>query len=371
MKKDSKLPAFQVLVHILISDKVAEQGVKIITIDMTRNFTPIQDIKSIYQLFKIFRKEKYDLIHYNTPKGAFLSAIAGFLARRGVMLYTLRGLGYESYTGIKRKIAEVCEMIACRLADKVIAISQTLKNTAVSDGIIKSDRAEVIGAGSSKGADVEKFRLSEELLLKAREIRKALSLDEDAVIVGYAGRLAEDKGIEELVEAFLRVNKKNKNAHLLLVGDQDQRQPLPDQLIDKITSRECIHQLPFSDDIEILLAAMDIVVLPSRREGFGNILIEASALERPVIATDSTGCRDAVINNETGLIFKMRDVDSLEAVIYDLVQDKEKRETMGTNGGKWVRDNFDRRIVWQRLINLYIESYEVAVKTSMPGQSSI
>ena len=138
-----------------------------------------------------------------------------------------------------------------------------------------------------------------------------------------------------------------------MVGEQDQRNPLPDEIYGNIASHRRVHILPFTDDLASHIAAMDIVVLPSYREGFGNVLIEASAMKKPVIATDIVGCKDAVKPNETGLLVEPRNSLALKNALNKLLSDDHLREKLGQHGRKWVESEFDRKLIWQRLFGVY------------------
>ena len=334
-------------------ENIRRQGVRVITVPMTREFTPIQDLKCLWLLYRIFKQEKFDIIHYSTPKAALLSAIVGRLARCPALIYTLRGLGYTAFSGLKRLIAKSCEKIACRCAYYVIAISNSLKDEAVEEKLLQANQIKVLGAGSSKGVNLDQFQLNEKTITEAKKIRQDLSISSGDIAIGYAGRLTGEKGIIELMQAFGHICKNNHKVHIILVGDQDQRNPLPGQTFAEIKKHERIHTIPFKENVATYIAAMDILVLASYREGFGNTLIEASAMQRPVIATDIIGCRDAVLNGTTGILVQPRNVVSLEKALNELIENPSERIEMGRNGKQWVTENFDRKLVWNRLTKVY------------------
>jgi glycosyltransferase involved in cell wall biosynthesis len=334
-------------------EDVKKQGIKVIIVPMTRGFTPWQDLKCLWKLYRIFKRERFDLIHYSTPKAALLSGVAGRLAHCPALMYTLRGLGYMAFGGLKRKLGKLCEKIACSCADYVIAISNSLKNEAVKEAILSADRITVLGAGSSKGVNLDQFRLNEMTRAEAKKIRQDLNIDADSIVIGYVGRLTKEKGIVELANALTALRKVYPGLQLLLIGYTDQRSPLSQVTFELLHACEYIHIIPFQDNLPGYLAAMDILVLPSYREGFGNALIEASAMQVPVVATDITGCRDAVMDGKTGLLVKPQDTTSLVKALNELIEDRDKRIKFGKNGERWVRENFDRRIIWNKLLGVY------------------
>lgn len=334
-------------------ENVRRQEVRVITVPMTREFTPVQDLKCLWMLYKIFRRERFDIIHYSTPKAALLAAVAGRLVRCPALIYSLRGLGYTSFSGLKALIAKFCEKVACRCAHCVIAISSSLKDEAVREKLLQANRIKLLGAGSSKGVNLDQFRLNEKTIAEANKIKRILGISKSDVVIGYAGRLAKEKGIIELLQAFENICGRNNKVHLILVGDQDQRNPLPDRIFATIKEHQNIQMIPWQENVSSYIAAMDIFVLASYREGFGNVLIEASAIERPVIATDIVGCHDAVIDGTTGILVEPRNPVSLEKALNELIENPSERTRMGQNGKQWVTENFDRNLVWNRLIKIY------------------
>lgn len=334
-------------------NNVRQQGVRVIVVPMTRKFTPVKDFKCLLMLYRIFKHERFDIIHYSTPKAALIAGLAGRAARCPALLYTLRGLGYTAFGGLKRLIGKFCERIACRCAHCVIAISNSLKDEAVKEYLLRANRIKVLGLGSSKGVNLKQFELNEKTKADAEKIRRDFGIKGSDIVIGYAGRLTEEKGIVELLKAFGRIRRTHKKVHILLVGDEDRRSPLPDRIIEMINKIRGIHTATFNENVSAYIATMDIFVLASYREGFGNVLIEASAMERPVIGTDIIGCRDAVINGKTGLLVKPRDAIELEKALKEMIENPFKRAKMGRAGRQWVIENFDRRLVWNRLIKVY------------------
>jgi len=345
------------VVGVCASDRfvanVRRQGVRVIEVPMTRNFTPFRDVVCLWKLWRIFRAERFDLIHYSTPKASVLAAIAGRLAGGSRLLFTNRGLAYTGVTGVKRAMAKGCEKIAARLADKVIAISPSLKQLMVKEGLLDADKIEVFGAGSSKGVNLRTFRCDAAALERARTIRQTLGLSESDVVFGYAGRFTVEKGIVELLEAFEALAADRSDVHLMLVGEQDERAPLPASIQSLIKRNRRVHTLGRTDDMPGHLAAMDVCVLASYREGFGNVLIEAAAMERAVIASDIPGCRDAVKPGVTGLLVEPRSSASLVSAMRTLASDKPMRLEMGKNGRAWVEAEFDREKIWNWLLGVY------------------
>jgi glycosyltransferase involved in cell wall biosynthesis len=334
-------------------EKICKSGLKLITMPMVRGFAPWLDLKCLWKLYRIFRRQRFDIVHYSTPKAAILSAVAGRLARCPALIYTLRGLGYEAFDGPARAVGKFCEKIACRLADRIIAISASLKARAVEENLVSAERVEVLGAGSSKGVDLDAFRRCKETIADGRKIKQSLGIKDDDLVIGCVGRMTEEKGVLELLIAFISLRTTHSNVHLLLMGHKDQRKPFSPETSQLLSASPNTHVLDFQDNVPDYIAAMDILVLPSYREGFGNALIEASAMRVPVVASDIPGCRDAVLPSMTGLLVRPRDAKELEKALAELIENPGRRVVMGQNGERWVRENFDRNMVWARLIQVY------------------
>lgn len=336
-------------------ENVRDQGVRVITVPLTRKIAPFKDCYCLWILFHIFRKEKFDLIHYSTPKVSFLGALAGRLSGCPALLYTLRGLGYSGYHGLTRWVGKLCEKIACRSADRIIAISPSLIKEAHREKLAPNKVFELIGKGSSKGVNLEKFSLTDNTLDRTRQIRQMFHMESSDLIIGYAGRMTAEKGIGELASAFRNLSQDRPNIHLMLIGHADQRSPLANSFVCELQSHERIHIIPFTNNLADYYGAMDIAVLPSYREGFGNSLIEASAMALPVIATNVVGCCDAVIHGTTGLLVEPGNANALQSALAELLDDKDRRDELGRNGRRWVEKNFDRNAIWEGLVTRYSE----------------
>ncbi|MHC5075152.1 MAG: glycosyltransferase family 4 protein [Planctomycetota bacterium] len=332
---------------------VVDQGIRVIEIPMTREITPLRDLKCLYQMYRVFRREKFDIIHYSTPKAALLAAVAGHLVGCPARLYTLRGLVHTGLSGFRKKFAKYSEKISCRAAHRIIAISKSLKEEAVQEGILEKERIEVLGSGSSKGVNIHKFQLTKNIKSNAAKIRDDLGIRDDDILIGYAGRFTPEKGLVELYQACMNIRKIDKRIYLIWIGYQDHRRPLPEKFFISISNNPGVFLVPWTKSIVSYMAATDIFVLPSYRDGFGNVLIEAAALEKPVIGTDISGVRDALVDGVNGMLVTVKDVVSLEKALKELIDNPDRRIQMGKSGREWVVENFDRSVVWKRLIDVY------------------
>jgi glycosyltransferase involved in cell wall biosynthesis len=332
---------------------VEAQGVRVVQVPMLRSINLVSDIYCLIKMYKLLRRERFDLVHYSTPKASLIASVASWLDRVPARLYTCRGLVYTEKKGLKRFVLKLCETISVRLATKVIAISPSLRDVLVADRVAKHGKVEVIGAGSSKGVNLERFELTDEIKAKAIEIRGLAGCVTDDILIGYCGRITPEKGIRELYQAVSILRVKYPNVRLLIVGNQDDRVPLSNKDFDKLKGSEWVSLVGFQHEIVPYLAVLDIFVMPSYREGFGNVNIEAAAMSKPIITTDVIGCKDTVIDGKTGLLVKVKDVETLTSAIESLVTDDAKRHGMGKAGRRWVEDNFNRNYIWSELFKIY------------------
>lgn len=332
-----------------------ELGCKVFSTSISRQISPVNDVVSMCKLLRYFRKQRCEIVHAHTPKGGLIGMISSWLAGTPNRVYTIHGLVSETADGLKKRLLWFCEWLCCKLATQVLAVSPSLRQLVIDEGICPARKIQVFGHGSACGIDLEKFRPTGSLSLLRTHARNQYNIPDDTIVIGYLGRITPDKGIRTLVSAFEKLQSKKADLYLLLVGDfESVRDALDIETARKIESNpNILCNGTFVYDVLPFYAAMDIFVLPSRREGFGLTIIEASALELPVIATRVTGCVDAVVNNVTGLLVDVDNVEELSDAMLKLVNDSELRHTLGRNGCRRVRALFDSRTLVQDHVNFY------------------
>ena len=217
----------------------------------------------------------------------------------------------------------------------------------------------MLAEGSACGIDLNRFKPSKELCALGMQTRVKYEIPQDAIVIGYVGRVVPDKGIEILVQAFENVQSQIQNTYLLLVVEfETVRETISTQTINRIKSSEHIlFNGEFISDILPFYAAMDIVILPSRREGFGLVLLEAAAMGLPTVATRVTGCVDAVDDNKTGLLFEVDNKYQLAQALLKLVKEPQLRKKLGLKGQKRVCRSFDAKLLIKKHLDLYTELF--------------
>ncbi|MEP2294676.1 glycosyltransferase family 4 protein, partial [Algoriphagus sp.] len=291
---------------------VKAEGVRHEVIPFTRKITPFQDLKCLWLLYQLFKSEQPDIVHTHTPKAGLLGMIASKLAGVKVRIHTLAGIPYMAAEGGKKSLLENMEKLTYSYATHVWPNSNGLKNFVVENELCASEKLTVIGKGSSNGVDLEKFNrgvLKENHLVAAT--MRILPGEEDFIILSV-GRLVKDKGIQELVDAFLGSKIVSKSKLVLLGSFEQELNPLSPETIKIINDHPRIVQIDWSDHVAHYLALADVLVHPSHREGFPNVLLEAGAMHLPVICSDIIGNTDVITQQKTGLIFPVKNVEVLK-----------------------------------------------------------
>lgn len=327
-----------------LATEIEARGVRLFTAPLRRAITPLTDLRCLIRLWRFFRRERFDVIEVSTPKAALLGAIAARLAGARCVVHMLRGLVYQGQGPVQRLLLRWSLTIPCRLAHHVLSVSHSMREQAARDGLCSLDRMAVLGEGSSNGVDLGAF--SPRLREKGLEIRRLYGIPADAVVIGFIGRMTRDKGLVELVEAFRGLGDGTSGPYLLIVGAYEARDRPPGGTVDAIASDPRIKHVGWQDDTTLFLAAMDVLSLPSHREGFNNVLLHAGACGIPVVTTDVVGCRDAMRDGVTGLAVAVGDPAALGAALRRLVEDGGLRERMGAEGRRWVERSFAQERIW-------------------------
>ncbi len=336
-----------------VQQVIKAEGVNHIVIPFTRQITPIKDLLCIWQLYRLFKREKPDIVHTHTPKAGFLGMIAARIAGQKIRIHTLAGIRYMVASGKKRRLLSAVERWTFASATEVWPNSEGLKSFVIEEKLCDAEKLTVIGNGSSNGVDMEKFSrnmLKENHLVAAT--MRILPKDDEYIILAV-GRLVQDKGIEELVYAFLD-SKIYSSSKLVLLGSFEQDlDPISIELLTEIRDNPRIIQINWTDHVAHYMALADVLVHASHREGFPNVLLEAGAMELPVICSDIMGNKDLIIQQKTGLIFPVKDKSVLkEALEFAFV----KREIMAQyakNLYMEVQKNYNRELIHEALLANY------------------
>lgn len=339
-------------------ENARKRGLKTHVVPMERYPSPLKDTISLICLWWFLLWNRFDLIHVSTPKASFLGALAARLSGHKKILYLLRGRPYEHMTGWRRKIMNACEWLTCHLAYRVMPICHELGQVVANEGLCPACKIHVIGSGSSAGVDLSRFTRTEQNIAVGRDIRKQFNISRDDLVILFVGWLRKDKGTNELVHAFEPLAKEYPNLHLLLLGNPEPSDPLEPDVTECIEKHPHIHHLPWRVEPAGIYAAADIVAFPSYREGFGNVPMEASAMELPVVASNIMGCRESVKDGVTGLLVPCADAQALKDALKKLIDEPDLRRELARNGRDRVQREFRRELVWQGHLELFRELLE-------------
>lgn len=319
------------------------ENVRYIPVDMPRGIEVKQSIKVIKRIIALFKKEKFDMVQYSTPNAALYAAIAAKIVGVRVRNYHLMGFRYLGEVGIRKKVLKVLEKISCCLSTSIECVSKSNLELGVSEKIFKRDKAVVVWNGSTGGVDLERFSIAKREQWRT-EIRSKLGYKDSDFVYGFVGRVTKDKGVNEIIDAYFQLQSNDK---LLFVGDMEGEKELDEKLLKKAKSSLNVLFQKSVFDIEKYYAAIDILLLPSYREGFGNVVIEAAAMGTPAIVSDIPGPIDAVISDKTAKVVTAKNVSQLKEAMFE-VRDIKSIE-MGKRASEYVRSHFD-----SRLLNDYI-----------------
>lgn len=334
-------------------DQESEQGYLVHRIAMAREISPGGDLRSLLEIWCLLRRVKPVICNAGTPKAGLLVGLAAWLTRVPCRIYTLRGLRLETATGIKRIILTITEKTSCFTAHRVICVSASLRERAIALGLVARPKTVLLGAGSSNGVDSGRFEPTPEKAALAAGLREALGIRPGQPVIGFAGRFTRDKGLPELIAAFQAVRKKLPEAVLLLVGDYEEGDPVPEETRNAIESEPGIRRVGFTSKVDLYYLVMNLFVLPTHREGFPNTVLEAQAAGLPVVTTDATGAIDAIEDGITGVLTPVGNADKLAEALLSLVSNPIRMQSMGQRGRERILREFRNERIWEALTSFY------------------
>lgn len=337
-------------------DFIKDNSVTYRQFDIRRSISPFADLRTIAKLISFIRRENFDVVVGHTPKGAMIAMIAAKLAGVKTRVYYRHGLIYTTATGLKRTIFKTVEQFTAICATHIINVSPSLSKLAVKDHLNSDKKQAVIGAGTCGGIDaIGTFNPELIYQIKRADLKNALGIKDDDFVVGFCGRICKEKGIRELVDGFKRFSHNHPHSKLLLVGAFDSRDILPEEYKNEIESNPDIISTGQIDKSKLPLyySLMDVFVFPSYREGFGMCVIEASAMEIPILVSRSHGCIDSIREHQTGEYIDISDQGIVNGL--ELMTNQDKRHEYGKNGRKFVVENFDYKVMWPKIAKLFSE----------------
>lgn len=332
-----------------LGSTAASEGVEWQAVPMCRRIAPFADMISLWRLWRFLHRLKPDMVEFSTPKAGLLGTLAARFCGVQRRIYLLRGLKLETAQGLKRRVLLLAERLTAASAHLVLCNSESLRAQALALGIAPAAKLELLGGGSSRGVDMEQYSPGES------NVRERYGLPRDAHVVGFVGRLTRDKGLPELVEAFDEILRAEPETYLMLVGWFDASEDVLGRGVRRrIESHPRIRLTGFVECTEAYYRAMDVLVLPTWREGFPNVVLEAAATGIPVVTTMSTGSRDSVVPEVTGLLIPPGYPEAIREAVVKLLRDPERRLQMGKAARAWVLEHYIDGRVLSRTVDYYL-----------------
>lgn len=325
----------------------------LVTIPFTKKISPFSDLFHLIKIIKILKRENPDLVNAGNPKSGFLIMLAGYFSGVKNRVFTLHGLVSDSKKGLFKTLMTLTEKISCNIAKKIIVVSPSLKKHAEQRKILPLHKGLVIEKGSANGIDLQKFSKTTAVIEASLKLKSNYGLNENHIVICFIGRLTKDKGIDILFDAFNRLAQKHPYLRLLIAGPLIPENPFSPRFMHQLSNDASVIYLGNTPDITPVYAMADILILPSFREGLPNVLLEAAAMEIPVIASDIPGCKDAVQAGFNGELFEKGNANELADYIEKLVNNVELCRTYGKNGRAFAESNFDNKKIWQGQLAIY------------------
>jgi glycosyltransferase involved in cell wall biosynthesis len=317
--------------------------IKLVNINFSREISIISDLASLAQLTYLFLIKRYDAVHSITPKAGLLAMTASFLTFIPVRVHCFTGQVWATKSGISRLCLKLIDKLIGILSTQNIVDSKSQYNFLVNENVLKKDKSLVFGSGSVSGVDLLKFKPNTKV---KSSLRKKLKIPIASFVFIFLGRLNSDKGIYDLIHSFKSADL--KSAYLLLIG------PDEEDISSKFNSNQS--NIIFSgatSSPQDFLAASDVLCLPSYREGFGNVVIEAAATGLPSIVSNIYGLSDAIVRNKTGLAHEPNDVEEITRLMIVLFNDRKLVGNLAKAAKRRVISEFDSKIVVKHWKDFY------------------
>lgn len=337
---------------ISVEDFCQKHHVRYKLITLNRELTPFQDVKALLGVCKYIKNNKIDIIIAHQTKGVLIGMLAGLLTRTPYKIIMAHGVLTDTMKGLKKALIDYQTSIMCHIADKIICVSSCVK-----DAYSKfEDKTILLGHGSCTGIDTEQHFNPENLdANEVEKIRRKFGVTDQDYIIGFSGRLVKDKGIMELIEAFRRLREKYQHVKLLVIGPKEVRDSIPQDAFDFLMNNKSVIFTGYVDyaKIQYYYSQMNVCLLPSYREGLGLAPLEAEAMGVPAIVSGHTGCRETIVDGETGYLCDLTPESIFEKI--ELLLDKDKARMMGVRARTFVQENFKADIVHENML-LFLNS---------------
>jgi lipopolysaccharide/colanic/teichoic acid biosynthesis glycosyltransferase len=330
------------------------ENVRGFAIEMARQITPWRDLIAVWRISKILRRLKPQIVHAHTPKAGLLAMIAARTCGVPVRIFHVHGLPHSTATGVRRRLLKWSTKIACALATRVLCVSFSIRDAAIAESLVPAGKIAVPANGSINGIDALGVFNPDSLAGGTRErVRARLGIAPESRVIGFVGRAVNDKGLRELAQAWRRIREEFPDLHWIIVGAEEPHDPLPAEAADVLRNDSRVHVTGWRHDLPQFYSAMDVMVLPSYREGFPVTPLEAAAMRVPVAATRIAGCVEAIEDGHTGTLIPPRDPAEIARAVRAYLADPELRRAHGNAARNRVLEKYRPIEIWRALASEY------------------
>lgn len=324
------------------------EGIRVIALPMERHISLVKDFISLIRMILLFLKEQPDMVHSLTPKAGLISMLAGWITGVPVRMHTFTGLVFPTATGFKQKLLIWTDRLTCACATHINPEGNGVKQDLIRYHITQKP-LKIIANGNVNGIDLEYFQRTPDVIQASETYRK-----EGIFTFCFVGRVVRDKGINELVSAFVRLQEKYASTRLILVGPFERNlDPVSPETEKQIFGNPAIEFMDFQKDIRPFLAVSDTLVFPSYREGFPNVVLQAGAMGLPAIVTNINGSNEIIEPGKNGVIIESQNEEQLYLAMENFVLEQDKVRMMAQNSRTIIAEKYDQRIVWAALLDEY------------------
>ena len=337
-----------------LNEVAQNEKIVVDAVEMTRVISPLKDIKSLWNFYKLCKRERPTIVHSHTPKAGIVGMLGAKLAGVPIRLHTVAGLPLMEATGRKRRLLDFVEKLTYWCTTKVYPNSKGLYDFILANNFTVEEKLKVIANGSSNGIDTTYFSAQAITQEQIIMLKTGLGIHENDFLFIFVGRLVGDKGINELITAFSNLKPESLNLKLLLVGPfESELDPLHPETLNAITTNSNIISVGFQSDVRPYFAISDCLVFPSYREGFPNVVMQSGAMGLPSIVTDINGCNEIIEDGVNGLIIPPKNSKALQMAMIKLVEDKELYKNLKSNSRQMITSRYEQKLVWEALLMEY------------------
>jgi len=338
----------------LLQRVAKKEGVEVKAVEMTRRISPLKDLKAVWSLYNIFKKERPLIVHTHTPKAGTVGMLAAKLAGVPLRLHTIAGLPLLEAKGKKRILLNLVEKVTYACATNIYPNSFRMREIILENRFCKENKLKVIGDGSTNGINTSYYSTLHFTAEEKHSLKNQLQIKEGDFVFVFVGRLVSDKGINELVEAFTKLYNETNKVKLLLVGaEEPDRDPLKKYTLNLIKTHPGIVSAGYQPDVRIYFLISDALVFPSYREGFPNVVMQAGAMGLPAIVTDINGCNEIIVNGQNGILVPAKNIHKLNEAMRMLMEDKPLYNKLKQNARSMITSRYEQEYMWNEILKEY------------------